>query len=96
VDETPPAETQERPPERRPPVDRYSDLRLLGASEVSLLLGTDALVVRAWFEDGTLPCLRVGKSREPRCTQAMLRAWQDELGRAVARQLNPAHVLDVD
>lgn len=59
-------------------------LRLLGLSEVARLLGTDRQEVIALVEAGQLPCIRVGVSREPRVSQAMLAEWQAHVARSAA------------
>jgi hypothetical protein len=61
-------------------------LRLLGLSDVASLLGTHKENVRAWFEAGVLPCVRVGEGGEPRVSVRMLEAWQAELASQTVSQ----------
>jgi len=56
-------------------------LRLLGVEEIAKLLGTHRREVNELIESGQLPCVRVGLSREPRVSRAMLEAWQAAVGR---------------
>lgn len=61
--------------------DDHGPLRLLGVEEVAKLLGTHRKEVNELIESGQLPCVRVGLSREPRVSRAMLEAWAAAVGR---------------
>lgn len=59
----------------------HDPLRLLGVEQIAELLGTHRREVHDLIESGQLPCVRVGASREPRISRAMLEAWAAAVGR---------------